>query len=300
MEKALGWAAENNMKVWIDLHGSPGSQNGFDNSGHQGDVDWQQGSNMATSLQVLEMMTKKYGTAQYANVVAGIEIVNEPISWGSNTLQKTQQFAIDAHDTLIPLATNENLNIVTHDGFETAADNWMSVPSQLNVSDSNKNFHIDTHLYQLYNDAFNAMNQDQHIQAACGWAADLAAANPTIPIFVGEWSANTNICIDGSGNTWAGNSCSTSGCQCTASSNFDDWSDLLKQETGKFIEAQLDTFEENASGYFLWAYKGPGGWGFDNLIEAGIFPNPVTSRKYPKQCAGSSSSKRGLRRRGVV
>ena len=33
LEKALGWARKNNIRVWIDLHGAPGSQNGFDNSG---------------------------------------------------------------------------------------------------------------------------------------------------------------------------------------------------------------------------------------------------------------------------
>ena len=33
LDKAIGWAGDNGLKVLIDLHGAPGSQNGFDNSG---------------------------------------------------------------------------------------------------------------------------------------------------------------------------------------------------------------------------------------------------------------------------
>ena len=28
------------MRVMMDLHGAPGSQNGFDNSGRRGEVNW--------------------------------------------------------------------------------------------------------------------------------------------------------------------------------------------------------------------------------------------------------------------
>lgn len=28
LDKAIGWARKNEMKVWVDLHGAPGSQNG--------------------------------------------------------------------------------------------------------------------------------------------------------------------------------------------------------------------------------------------------------------------------------
>ena len=28
LDNAIGWARKNGMKVWVDLHGAPGSQNG--------------------------------------------------------------------------------------------------------------------------------------------------------------------------------------------------------------------------------------------------------------------------------
>ncbi|KAJ1830770.1 hypothetical protein LPJ70_006849, partial [Coemansia sp. RSA 2708] len=35
IERILGWAQETGLKVELDLHGAPGSQNGYDNSGHR-------------------------------------------------------------------------------------------------------------------------------------------------------------------------------------------------------------------------------------------------------------------------
>ena len=32
----VGWCKEEGIQVWPDLHTAPGSQNGFDNSGHLG------------------------------------------------------------------------------------------------------------------------------------------------------------------------------------------------------------------------------------------------------------------------
>ncbi|KAK5004306.1 glycoside hydrolase superfamily [Cryomyces antarcticus] len=91
LEKAIGWARSHGLKVWVDCHGSPGSQNGFDNSGRAGDVAWQSSDNLDHSIRVLETMAEKYGATEYADVVVGLELVNEPISWGANELDTTKQ-----------------------------------------------------------------------------------------------------------------------------------------------------------------------------------------------------------------
>ena len=40
LKRLIGWADELDMRVMMDLHGAPGSQNGFDNSGRRGEVNW--------------------------------------------------------------------------------------------------------------------------------------------------------------------------------------------------------------------------------------------------------------------
>jgi aryl-phospho-beta-D-glucosidase BglC (GH1 family) len=79
LEKALGWAQSAGMKVLIDCHGSPGSQNGQQHSGHQGAIDWQKGENLDASTAVLQQMVTKFGQAKYSDVVFGIEIVSKYI-----------------------------------------------------------------------------------------------------------------------------------------------------------------------------------------------------------------------------
>jgi glucan 1,3-beta-glucosidase len=78
LKKAIDWARKYNMKVWVDLHGLPGSQNSFDNSGQTGAHEWQHGNNLERSINVLKVMATEYGSDQYADVVVGLELVNEP------------------------------------------------------------------------------------------------------------------------------------------------------------------------------------------------------------------------------
>ena len=244
---------------------------------------------MALSISVLETMAKKYGAQEYADVVVGLELTNEPISWGNNVFSKTQSWAQDAYKAVKAQATNPNLVIVMHDAFQ-GITSWTQIGKSLNTQ--GKSFGVDTHLYQLYTDADNALTQAQHISQACGWGAQLATGNAVMPVYAGEWSAATNICVNPDGSTTSGTSCSVSGCQCQ-SAPIESWNPAMIAQVRKYVEAQLDTYEQNGSGYFLWSAKGPGGWGFLNLIANGAMPNPVTARKYPAQCGGKRRAKRG-------
>jgi len=282
LEKAVGWAKNAGMKVWVDCHGSPGSQNGYDNSGHAGDVAWQQDNNLNRSISVLKTMAKKYGAEEYAGTVVGLEIANEPISWGNNNFGKIQEFATDAYNAVKAEAANPDLMVVMHDAFQGPSA-WTDVASKLNA---NGKFGIDTHLYQVFEPADLLLNQEQHIQKACGWASDFEA-NSAMPTFAGEWSAATEICVNPDGSTTAGTVCLIPGCQCQ-SADMDSWNDNMIKQVRMFVEAQMDVFENSGSGYFMWSFKGPGSWNFMDGIEKGFIPNPVTSRQYPGQCSGSS------------
>jgi len=202
MEKAIGWARKANMKVWVDCHGSPGSQNGFDNSGQslgENDVQWQVGNNMARSIDVLKTMAAKYGAKEYADVVVGLQLTNEPISWGANDFSKTQSWAKDAFDAVKKASANPDLVIVMHDAFKQPKT-WLDIPSQIK-SEKNvdaKNFGIDTHLYQVFDKEDKTKTQKEHIDKACGWSQtinpnqELPTNEGFMKTYVGEWSAATD------------------------------------------------------------------------------------------------------------
>ncbi|KUJ19956.1 putative glucan 1,3-beta-glucosidase [Mollisia scopiformis] len=243
LDQAITWARAAGMYVWVDCHGSPGSQNGFDNSGHAGSVDWQTDANLAASIAVLETMAKKYGAMEYADVVVGLEMTNEPISYGNNQFSVTQSWAQKAYSSVKAVIENPSLVVVMHDAFQGATA-WTNVASTL-IGDGKKTFGIDTHLYQLYTDADNALTQAEHITEACNWATDLALANAVMPTYVGEFSAATNVCVNPDGTTTAGTTCAVTGCQCQ-SADFDDLNAAMVKQMRMFVEAQLDVFEGSA------------------------------------------------------
>ena len=89
LDQAITWAGQTGLKVWIDLHGAPGmlcffisdregSQNGFDNSGRKGPIDWPDGPNIGYTQQALQAIIGNYSVAPYAGTVVGIEVLNEP------------------------------------------------------------------------------------------------------------------------------------------------------------------------------------------------------------------------------
>ena len=308
LEQAIGWARNHNMKVLVDCHGSPGSQNGFDNSGEAGAANWQQPSNLQKSIDVLKVMAKKYGSNEYADVVFGLQMVNEPISWGNNNFDVTKSWTEQAYQAVKAEVENPNLLIVMHDAFQGGVA-WESVSSTVKSStaasvsgkaiDANA-FAVDEHLYQLFTDSFNAMNQDQHVAAACAWGSSLAASTSFQKTIVGEFSAATNICLMKDGSTIAGTSCSEDGCECQTG-DWTKWSQGMKDQMRRFVEAQLEAFEANSAGYFAWSAKAPGGWGVLNLLGNGVWPQNG-ERKFAGVCGGQKrdvgarSMRRGLRR----
>jgi glucan 1,3-beta-glucosidase len=314
MDLAITWARKYGMKVWVslssplpfrihktnfsqvDCHGSPGSQNGFQNSGHAKENNGQLYGNLDRSIEVLKIMGAKYGSWNYSDVVVGLELVNEPIARQNNVFSTTQLWAQEAYLAVRSVVANPFLVIVMHDSFQTPLE-WLKVGKLMNgllLGGLKNRFGIDTHKYGLYSAEETDMNQAQHIDEVCGtWPTVLAPSKAIMPTYVGEWSAITQICVIPDGSTTAGSSCDVDGCQCQ-DAGMDNWNDAMVEWIGKFVEAQLDVFEENTHGYFMWAAKGNGGWGFLNGIEKGIIPNPVTSRNYKPQC-GSSSKRREVR-----
>lgn len=58
-----------------------------------------------------------------------------------------------------------------------------------------------------------------------------------------------------------------------------------KSNIRHFIEAQLDAYESH-TGWFFWTWKTESApeWDMQDLIANGLFPQPMTDRRYPGQC----------------
>lgn len=135
LDRAFDWAERTGLKILIDLHTVPGSQNGFDNGGLTGVVRWHHSPRaVAYALNVLACLARRYRDRA---ALFGIEVLNEPIDWLTYATSSSSRQAKDSFEARrsgpIPMVflkrfyresyrrlrpiLAENQVIVFHDGF---------------------------------------------------------------------------------------------------------------------------------------------------------------------------------------
>lgn len=132
VDKAIEWARQTGLKVWIDLHGAPESQNGYDNSGHLTKMPgWEKGDTVKQTLLVLKQISDKYATTAYEDVVVGIELLNEPQPSLLPSLDILKQFYRDGFGEVRSVSDTP---VVFHDAFQpSSAWNGLLTPSDNNA-----------------------------------------------------------------------------------------------------------------------------------------------------------------------
>lgn len=112
--RALDWAKKYNINVIVDLHGAPGSQNGYDNSGQlTGNPVWALNkSNVTRTLDTVEFLAKTVGSD-----VSVIELLNEAAGFlGDNWASVVKQFWMDGYTT-VRNATGLGVQVMIGDAF---------------------------------------------------------------------------------------------------------------------------------------------------------------------------------------
>lgn len=157
---------------------APQSQNGFDNSGRAGPIDWTKGDTIGQTIQAIKVLVERYNSA--SDVVTAIQLLNEP-SGGSLNLDVIKGFYYQGYDTI--RAQNGNTLVVLHDAFQDFLSGWNGFMSP----GSGKNHvMLDTHLYQIFNQGEVSRNPTEHNQAACTDGRRLREADKWT--IVGEWT----------------------------------------------------------------------------------------------------------------
>jgi glucan 1,3-beta-glucosidase len=175
---ALEQAQANGLKLLLDLHGAPGSQNGWDHSGRSGPINWPKDpQNISETLRVLESFAQKYGQHP---ALCGIELLNEPRD--VVPLGILQQFYQDAYARL-RRHVDPQVAIVFHDSFRPLAwKKFMQEPTFSNVI-------LDTHLYQCFDEAARGRTAQEQLEFAIKRKTALdEMQKEELPTIVGEWS----------------------------------------------------------------------------------------------------------------
>jgi glucan 1,3-beta-glucosidase len=176
--KAVGWAGKHGIKVMLDLHGAPRSQNGFDNSGQLTSTpQWTQGDSVALTIKALNKLRDDFGDNPS---VAAIELLNEPLG-PSLDMDTVRQFYMDGWGNL----KNTNVAVTFHDAFEgvTSWNEWGS---------GMWNLLLDTHHYEVFDSSALQMSPDEHVSTACGFGQQMSSNNKWT--IAGEWSGALTDC----------------------------------------------------------------------------------------------------------
>ncbi|MCJ1229656.1 exo-1,3-beta-glucanase [Toensbergia leucococca] len=283
LDQAIGWARSAGIKVLIDLHGAPGSQNGFDNSGRYGAIGWQQGDTVTQTLNAIQGLAKRY--ASQTDVVTSIELLNEPLGPDLD-LDDLKTFYNNGWSTV--RQSNPDTVVVIQDAFEDIDSFWNGF---MNGASGDNNVMLDTHQYQIFSDGQVAQSPDEHISAACALGPMVAGTDKWT--VVGEWTGAQTDCAKwlnglGKGARYDGtfpDSTAVGSCNGKYTGTVANLSDDDKSNIRHLIEAQLDAYEQH-TGWFFWTWKTESApeWHMQDLLAGGLFPQPLTSRQYPNQC----------------
>lgn len=295
LDKAFSWAEKYDLKILIDLHTVPLSQNGFDNGGICGVCKWSQTpEEVEFTLDVLEKLAKRYGDRKG---LFGITPINEPITedmWNTmdvpgrypaadkelaagsapNTLEFLQDFYRKAYDRIRPNIA-EDKYVVFHDAFQLHA--WKEFITQPHF----RNVCLDTHQYLMVAEAMGCKQTlngyIEYIQE--NFAKQIAQVQEYVPVVCGEW------CLF---NSYAVGVDTKGGQSVLNGMDFSENHSQMTEDTRQHLyqqlaNAQLAAWREG-SGYFYWSYKllldtvnepnwfGWDSWDLGKCVDQGWFP----------------------------
>ena len=74
---------------------------------------------------------------------------------------------------------------------------------------------------------------------------------------------------------------------CSNINFIDTWDQTLKDDTRQYIETQLDVYERFTNGWIFWNFKTEASaeWDLFRLLNVGVFPQPLTDRKFQSICS---------------
>jgi glucan 1,3-beta-glucosidase len=240
VDKAFEWAEASGLKILLDLHGAPGSQNGWDHSGQAGQAGWHRSeANIIKTLQVVSRLADRYGKHPQ---LLGIELLNEP---RSTVPPRILLRYYKAAYQIIRKKCGKKVWVVIHDGFRPQRwDRALTGPGYSNV-------YLDTHQYQVYKKQHKRLGLTGHLRLTLRkLPSELAQMRRHHPVIIGEWSAALDP-------------------RSLRRLNGDQAAAGLRS----YGAAQLTAYAQ-AAAWFYWTYRTEDGgpWSYRDSVENGLLP----------------------------
>lgn len=285
--RGIEWARKHGLRVKLDLHGVPGSQNGWNHSGKQGQIGWLDGPNGTVNAQrtldIHTQLAKFFSQDRYKNIVVFYGLVNEPA-------------AALPLDTLITW-TEQAFKTVKDAGFSNTQVFSESMrglaPWAGKLQGHGDSLAIDVHLYLTFDQNVIGLKHQDRVTFACKTYVDqinsgMSTSTGFGPTMVGEWSQADTDCTKhlngvGAGSRWTGTFAGSSGPMCPtkdSSCNCDlangdpsTFTNEYKTFLKAWAEAQMFAFEKSW-GWFYWTWRTESAplWSYQAGLNGGILP----------------------------
>ncbi|PWN92953.1 glycoside hydrolase [Acaromyces ingoldii] len=273
--EACGWAKTHGLKVWVDLHGVPGSQNGYDNSGHAGAIHWPNNPSYYSQTQyAYTRLVTLFSQPEWQGTVTAVEAVNEPLATNSQGVK-------DLIQKYYPWARNEaakpggqgdytSLLMVMHDAF-LGLKYWEGFFSER----ASHRVLLDTHPYYVYGDAEKKKKDSARLREVCAKESQFTRSQGYYPTIAGE------IGVNGPNGDRASDRDLAKGPVHFPSGPDYPYSVKYMAFMARNFRTQQYVYEK-ASGWMVWAWKNRNArdWSYQTGLQYGWIPSNLDDKPY--------------------
>ncbi|GJJ68508.1 glucan 1,3-beta-glucosidase [Entomortierella parvispora] len=305
--QGLRWAAKYGLRVMVELHGAPGSQNGWNHSGRAGKIGWLDGTaegekNGERTIAYVKQLLQLLQGPGMEHVSPMFGILNEPAIFLLER-ERTDRWYKEAFAEMRNITgSGKGPWGVIHDGFLglTQWEGFMPHSDRLA---------LDVHQYLIFDHSLIRFSRKDQVNFPCDvWSRNMQQSTLKFgPTLVGEFSSATNDCATylngiGFGYRWDGTfqseedrlagkpleeaACEPAKnghiegyCSCQTQNRVGSYSQEYRKFLSDFTQTQMDAFEQGM-GWFYWNFKTETSalWSYFDGVDQGWIPKDANSR----------------------
>ncbi|KAH8110486.1 glycoside hydrolase [Phellopilus nigrolimitatus] len=244
------WARKYGLRINLDLHTIPGSQNGYNHSGKEGQINFMDGvmgyANAQRALGYIRIIAEFISQPEYQDLIQMFSIINEPriAVIGKEPMSHFYLQAYNMVREITGIGEGKGAYISMHDGFEplTLWANYMPGADRLN---------LDTHPYFAFDGQPNLQPIGAWPPMACSsWGPGINTSQTAFGVTVaGEFSNAINDCglyvngIPGTSHSYGGD--------CNFWMDATQWNTTIVNGLQQFALASMDSLQN----WFFWTWK---------------------------------------------
>ncbi|EIW85436.1 glycoside hydrolase family 5 protein [Coniophora puteana RWD-64-598 SS2] len=257
--KAIQWCRKYGLRINLDFHSLPGSQNGWNHSGKLGSINVLNGpmgvANAQRSLDYIRILAEFISQPEYSDVVTMFSVTNEPAAndFGQDPLERYYVQAYNIVREASGTGAGKGPYIVLHDGF-------VGLPQWTGFLPNSDRVALDEHPYLCFSTQSDAPITSYTSTPCNAWGSEFNTSNGAFGLTIsGEFSNAVTDCgkwVNGvnQGSRYEGDyyqgSWPTIG-SCDSWNDWQSWDNATKAGYKQFAMASMDAFQN----FFFWTWK---------------------------------------------